>query len=111
MCEFSGQSDEPTDEDYNGNYDEDNTSDSVEVTPSNLSTITTVIEGANERTTDEISETSIILSTTTATTVPFTEPTANPMETGKAIETTTGCTNVLVVSVLTKTAINLTKWQ
>lgn len=89
MKKFSGQSDEPTDEDYNGNYDDEFTSESVEVSPSNLSSLTTIGDGKNEQTADEkVNETTPIPSTESSFTVPAAATTT--METHKPIETTAG---------------------
>lgn len=84
LWKFSGRSDELTDEDYDGTYYDETTSENVEPSPSNLSLLTTMSEGTNEQTVDEddedVSSTPIMLST-----VPTTI-----LETAKSIETTTG---------------------
>lgn len=94
LSKFSGQSDEPTDEDYDGNYDDDITSGSVELSPSNFSS--EVSEGTTEQTVEKISEAITIPSTPT---ILFTVPTTKIMKTDKPIETTIGKINIYPQSV------------
>lgn len=87
IWKFSGQSDEAAEEEYDeNNYDnyEDAGPETIEVTPPNLSSLSTINEGTNDRITDEISETSTIPTATTTTATNLIDHTQS------AIETTTG---------------------
>lgn len=77
----SGQSDDLTDDDYDGNYDEI-TSQSAEIDPSNLSSMTTISD-MNAPSIDSTIDTTTIFSTI------FTTP-SSTTETGKTVESTTG---------------------
>lgn len=96
LWKFSGQNDELTDEDYDGNYSDEITSESVEMSPSLL---TTISEGTNEQTVDKFSEAT---TTPSSPTVVFTVPTTKIMEAGKPIKTTTGKIHTLLQSVYMK---------